>query len=536
MSTLVFTQISFAEPISDVSPKPREEEKVQREKVPEKSLENPPEPIVPENIPGEIDTEKALKNTFFLYQLQQDLKNSTSDYRSSSALSSAAQEKLTKTRENLSTLRQQILLFDSQMQESEKKMLNVADQIASKQQEINAMSEEIEARKRALDEQKALLQSYIKMQYVQENSFFETGSNGPEISTAKILFSDRSLSDTVDEVNAVSLFQQAGVILLEKLQEDMKIYEGLQLNVQSKKNRLDALQQKLEGEKQNLDDQKFSKAQLLTDTHGDEQRYQQLMEESLAQQEESILAIRALQDNMNYVQRKLQDFGSNVSYADLKNIVDQRTKEFYEYQSQQDTGEFQWPVQPTRGISAFFQDNSYKARFGVVHNAIDIPTPQGTPIRAPKDGYIYKTKDNGLGYNYIIMSHKDNFTTVYGHVSQILVAENDFVKAGTIIGLAGGTPGTQGAGHMTTGAHLHFEIHKNGYFVDPLEYLSLTKLPLESLPERYIQRIETQRRPSPAILEGTEGPIKMEEIGDMLEKSEELRDQKEESSKKIIPF
>lgn len=517
----MLTQISFAEPISDVSPQPREEEKVQREK--------PPQPIVPEATSilspeqtTDAYSEKALKNTFFLYQLQQDLKTSTEDYRASSAVSNAAEEKLGKTRENLSTLREQILLLDAQMQESEKKVLNVTDQIAMKQKDIDAMTDEIDARRRALEDQKLLLQSYIKMQYVQENTFFENGENGPEISTAKILFSDRSLSDTFDEMSSVSLFQEAGANLLDKLQDDMKIYEGLQLSLESKKNRLDSLQQKLEGEKQNLDDQKLAKAQLLTDTHGDEERYQQLMEESLAQQEESILAIRALQDNMRYVQRKLQDFGSNVSYSDLKNIVDQRTKEFYDYQSQRDTGQFQWPVQPTRGISAFFRDASYKARFGIGHNAIDIPVPQGTPIRAPKDGYVYKIKDNGLGYSYIILSHKDNFTTVYGHVSQILVKENDFVKAGNIIGLSGGAPGSEGAGHMTTGSHLHFEIHKDGYFVDPLDYLSLTKLSLESLPERYAQRIEGQKKselaPDPSAVSG-----KDEDIVQILENSQEFK-------------
>ena len=520
--TLLASQISFAQAISDVSAAPREVEKVERV----------PEPVVSETPPADDPySEKALKNTFFLYQLQQDLKNATQDYRSSNSVTSVAQEKLNQTRESLSTLRQQITLMNEQIQTSEKKILNVADQIAFKEQEIEKMKQEVEIRKAALEDQKKLLESYVRMQYVQENDFFENGENGLEMSTVKIIFSDRSLSDTFDEISSVSLFQEAGARVLDKLAEDMKVFEGLSMSLENKKLRLDDLQQKLQNERQHLDDQKFSKARLLADTHGDEERYQELIAQSLSQQEESLLQIRALQDNMKYVQRKLQDFGADVSYSELKDIVDQRTKEFYDYQYERDENtQFQWPVAPNRGISAYFRDSGYKARFGVGHNAVDVPTAQGTPIRAPKDGYVYKVKDNGLGYSYIILSHKDQFTTVYGHVSEILVAEKDFVKEGTVIGLTGGAPGTKGAGHMTTGAHLHFEVLKEGQYVDPLDYLSLTKLPLESLPERYVQKIETQQKSAPALPEGYTAPVKDEDLESIIEESEKKHEDEEDST------
>ncbi len=130
-----------------------------------------------------------------------------------------------------------------------------------------------------------------------------------------------------------------------------------------------------------------------------------------------------------------------------------------------------WPVRPTLGISATFDDPSYEKRFGFAHHAIDIPTAQNTPIRAPADGTVLKVALNGLGYSYIILQHDGNLQTIYGHVSDVTVQEGVRVTAGQIIGHSGGEPGTLGAGLTTTGPHLHFAVRKDNVLVDPLQYL-----------------------------------------------------------------
>jgi murein DD-endopeptidase MepM/ murein hydrolase activator NlpD len=75
------------------------------------------------------------------------------------------------------------------------------------------------------------------------------------------------------------------------------------------------------------------------------------------------------------------------------------------------------------------------------------------------------------GYSYILIVHRDGYATLYGHLSSFLVATGDQVKKGQVIGLSGATPGTHGAGPMTTGPHLHFEVIKNGKHIDPLSVL-----------------------------------------------------------------
>ncbi len=130
-----------------------------------------------------------------------------------------------------------------------------------------------------------------------------------------------------------------------------------------------------------------------------------------------------------------------------------------------------WPVTPILGVSAFFDDASYKKRFGFDHHAIDIPVDQGSPIRAPADATVLKVAMNGLGYSYITLQHGGGMETVFGHVSSATVKVGDTVSFGQVIGRSGGQPGSEGAGLLTTGPHLHFAVKMNGVLVDPLKYL-----------------------------------------------------------------
>ena len=136
---------------------------------------------------------------------------------------------------------------------------------------------------------------------------------------------------------------------------------------------------------------------------------------------------------------------------------------------------FQWPVIPKYGISAYFKDAAYKKRFhGLEHHAIDIPTEQGTPIVAPADGTVAKVADNGLGYSYVTLEHSGGLQTTFGHVSSITVTEGQQMLSGQVIAYSGGRPGSQGAGLLTTGPHLHFAVRYEGKLVDPLKYLVKT--------------------------------------------------------------
>ena len=130
---------------------------------------------------------------------------------------------------------------------------------------------------------------------------------------------------------------------------------------------------------------------------------------------------------------------------------------------------FQWPV--VGRITAKFLDPSYHAYFGIPHKAIDIAQSQGTSVRASADGVVYHIQRGGKGYSYILIGHRGGYATLYGHMLKISVAPGEDIYGGQIIGLSGGIPGTSGAGLMTTGAPVHFEVIQNGIHLDPLTIL-----------------------------------------------------------------
>ena len=106
------------------------------------------------------------------------------------------------------------------------------------------------------------------------------------------------------------------------------------------------------------------------------------------------------------------------------------------------------------------------------HTGLDIAAPLDTPVGAAAAGRVIlatSSRDEQghlVGYgNYIVIAHGDGFLTLYGHLDKLLVTAGQMVKQGQVIGLCGSTG-------WSSGPHVHFEIRKDGTFVDPAPYLA----------------------------------------------------------------
>lgn len=95
------------------------------------------------------------------------------------------------------------------------------------------------------------------------------------------------------------------------------------------------------------------------------------------------------------------------------------------------------------------------------HLGVDYAAPSGTPIRTVGDGVVeFAGWQNGYG-NVVFVSHRNNNSTVYAHMSQLFVKRGERVEQGEKIGAVGSTG-------WATGPHLHFEFRVNGQQHDPL--------------------------------------------------------------------
>jgi murein DD-endopeptidase MepM/ murein hydrolase activator NlpD len=95
-----------------------------------------------------------------------------------------------------------------------------------------------------------------------------------------------------------------------------------------------------------------------------------------------------------------------------------------------------------------------------VHQGLDIAVARGTPIRAAGGGTVSDAgRDTEYGL-FVKLEHPDEYQTMYGHASRLLVQQGDSIAAGQVIGLSGSTG-------RSTAPHLHFEILKAGEAIDP---------------------------------------------------------------------
>ena len=94
------------------------------------------------------------------------------------------------------------------------------------------------------------------------------------------------------------------------------------------------------------------------------------------------------------------------------------------------------------------------------HGGLDIAAPTGTPIRAAMSGRIARVSYNSILGNYVIINHHSGFRTLYAHMHVVRVRAGANVATGERIGDVGSTG-------LSTGPHLHFEVHRNGVRVNP---------------------------------------------------------------------
>ena len=103
-----------------------------------------------------------------------------------------------------------------------------------------------------------------------------------------------------------------------------------------------------------------------------------------------------------------------------------------------------------------------------IHKGLDLLAQVGTVVYATKSGRVVSaTQNKGMG-KYIIIRHRDNIISIYGHLSDIFIGKGDYVRQGQLIGSVGKTGNARAADMLP---HLHFEIRKDGVPQDPLEYI-----------------------------------------------------------------
>ena len=334
------------------------------------------------------------------------------------------------TRKRKATLQNQIQILDQQIELSSLQLQSITRQIDLTAAEMSRINGDLVDAEVQIFDSKKVLREAIKEAYVRKR-----------VGLLEVLVGSSNLSEFMSQIEYITTIEGRitnTISILQELNDTLSAKKG---ELEKADRELQQLQASEQLENHSLSVQQSSKETLLNDATLTEAEYQRRLEAAVIEQQ------------------RLESEIAQLAASSRRNALNQGKYSLL------------WPI-PSRKVTANFRDGDYLKRFKIPHNAIDVATPHGTPIKAPADAYVLKVKfDGSTAYSYIALDHGNGMVTIYGHVSSVSVSSGQFVPAGTVIGGTGATPGSVGAGFLTTGPHLHFEVWLNGAAQNPLNYL-----------------------------------------------------------------
>ncbi|MBI2444431.1 MAG: peptidoglycan DD-metalloendopeptidase family protein [Candidatus Magasanikbacteria bacterium] len=335
------------------------------------------------------------------------------------------------------SLRNQLAILDNRIAQLNAELEQTQEKIKQATLEIEALELSIKEKEELIARQRRVIAELVR----QINA---TGQKN----TLEVLLTYNSLADFYNELRQTEvvyadLGRAAKAVRLAK--EEL---EAKRRQVAERRAAYAKLKAELDGKKEDIVEQSQYKQQILIATKSSEVKYRTLLDSLKRQYQVIENEVRGFEAE---VRRKLAAQDKELPTGDVV---------------------MSWPIE-SRYITAGFHDPDYPFRKVFEHSGVDLRASQGTPVKAAAAGYVARARRCTLAscYSYVLLVHTGNISTLYGHLSNVAVADDAFVNRGDVIGYSGGTPGTVGAGPFVTGPHLHFEVRLNGIPVDPMGYL-----------------------------------------------------------------
>jgi len=369
--------------------------------------------------------------------INEDIGDKKNDIQKLQSKQKKFSEAIKQKQKEKASLNNQMALIDNKVAKSELDIELVKIDINKTQLEIKKTNIEIGEFNKKIKKEKEHIVKVLRLINKKEN-----------VSPLEIMLLNDTLSEFLGQIKYLEDMNENIEKSLKDLQKSKRNLETQVSILNNKKKELASLKTKVLEKKEKLEAEKESKINILSQVGQSEREYQRLLAQAKKEQQDAAAEIASME---RMVRAKLAALdGEKLDFND---------------------NGLTWPV-PKNTITTYFHDPDYPFRYIFEHPAIDIRAGQGTTIRAAASGYVARVKFDGSShYAYIMIIHGDGLSTVYGHVSKAYVKEDDYIIQGQKIGLSGGMPGTPGAGRLTTGPHLHFEVRLNGIPVDPLSYL-----------------------------------------------------------------
>ncbi len=160
------------------------------------------------------------------------------------------------------------------------------------------------------------------------------------------------------------------------------------------------------------------------------------------------------------------------AYKKLKESAVETFKRLFEEQGGDGDGGY---IDLSKGINfGFARTAADAARMGypfpMAHHGLDINYKSGSKLYSTLNGVAKGIPDDNSGFGNHMQIESGPLTAIYGHMRKLAWKGNKKVKPGDYLGDSGGALSDPGHG-QSTGAHLHYEMHRNGVPFDPTSWL-----------------------------------------------------------------
>lgn len=255
------------------------------------------------------------------------------------------------------------------------------------------------------------------------------------------LLGSGSLSESVFKTQSLKDVQKQLSVDIAQLRDLQTRYEDTLNQITDKKDKITQHKKDLENRKDIVEDQKVAQQQILKATKNQESLYQKQLTELQKQQQ----AIAAEIENLDAALR------AKIDPNGLPTVGH---------------GVLALPLTGSRGLitqdygATAFAKYGYRGQW---HNGVDLGAPVGTPIMAADGGTVVATGDQdkycyrGAYGKFVVITHNNGLTTLYGHMSKIAISKGETVVRGQVIGYVGATG-------YATGPHLHFTVFSTPTF------------------------------------------------------------------------
>lgn len=320
------------------------------------------------------------------------------------------------------------------LQDAGKELQTIERDLELAQKEIKQGEDELIFEKRTLKEKTKLLENRLRVIYKHRLTGY-----------LEILFNSESFSDFLTRFRYIKNILSLDAKVINDIRQQMKKIEDNKMNLENREEILSLLKREVEKGKENIEFSIRAKKSIINKIDSQKEVYLK----SLKELEQSSQEIKNI---IERIYKQQEEDSKKVTQKEVPAITLKPKK-----------GILALPVQG-KLISEYGRHKNTDFNTYTFNSGIDISAPLGQVVHAAGSGeVIYTGSIKGYG-QIIIIDHGGRITTLYAHLSKILIDIGDKVKKEQVIGQVGDSGGV-------SSTRLHFEVRVEGKPTDPMNWL-----------------------------------------------------------------